>query len=86
LQAEWTGTALVATEGAALAPVVPVPNAIARLSPREQEAIRVFYGPGQAGKKLKDLAAELGISSTRARQLEQVALAKLRYRLLPREQ
>ena len=50
---------------------------LAGLSDRERDILRARYGLGRDEQSLRDVAAALGVSAERVRQLEQRALAKL---------
>jgi RNA polymerase primary sigma factor len=52
----------------------------ARLSPRERQVLDLRYGlDGSAGRTLRQVADELGVSRERIRQIESRALRRLRY-------
>jgi RNA polymerase sigma factor (sigma-70 family) len=55
-----------------------LPRAFATLSPRERGVVRGRYGIDGHPRSLRELAAELGVSVERARQIEQTAMRKLR--------
>jgi RNA polymerase sigma factor (sigma-70 family) len=55
-----------------------VPAVLATLDPRERVIVGGRYGIDGDQRSLRDLAAELRVSPERARQIEQVAMRKLR--------
>lgn len=55
------------------------------LTPREQKIIRARFGMDGSKKTLKEVGKELGISSTRTRQIECQALRKLRHPMRSKE-
>jgi RNA polymerase sigma factor (sigma-70 family) len=52
---------------------------LARLTDREREVIRARFGFDANPQRLIDIGEELGVSAERVRQIEERALAKLRY-------
>ena len=55
-------------------------RALSNLTSRERDVIRLRYGIGDGrSRTLLEVGKELGISRERVRQLEMVALAKLRH-------
>jgi DNA-directed RNA polymerase sigma subunit (sigma70/sigma32) len=55
-----------------------LPSVLATLDPRERVIVGGRYGIDGDPRSLRDLAAELRVSPERARQIEQVAMRKLR--------
>jgi len=55
-----------------------LPRLLGALSDRERDIVRGHYGLGGPARTLRELAATLGISAERVRQIEQEALDKLR--------
>lgn len=52
---------------------------LARLTEREREVVRARFGFDGQSEKLADIGERLGVSAERVRQIEERALAKLRY-------
>ena len=55
-----------------------LPAVLATLTPRELAVVRGRYGIGGDQRSLRELATELSLSGERVRQIEQIAIGKLR--------
>jgi RNA polymerase sigma factor (sigma-70 family) len=55
-----------------------VPRLLMRLSPRERTVVEARYGLNGPERTLRELGQKMGVSAERVRQIEQVALEKMR--------